>query len=132
VQAFDPQQMQVYGALLAPFLVCVAFGFLILTSRFIMPTVGMHMVRCLVPATIWGSDMDRYWIYVVADIFAAMLHAVYHRIVPPHHIQVLNEVKAELEETASTASTASPSLPSPQSPSASADGGSKTMTKSLL
>ena len=80
--------MQVFGALLATFLVVVAFGLMVLLSRYIAPGVGMHMVRCVTPDVIWGANMSKSWVYIIGDVVAALVHALFMKVVPPHHVQV--------------------------------------------
>ncbi len=58
----------------------------------------LAQVRCIVPMSLWGSDMSKTWVYVVADIVAAGLHALFINLVPPHHVQVLLSLNFRSQE----------------------------------
>ena len=89
--AFDPQQFQVFGPVLAPIVLVLVIMFAILTSAAVMPGLGFNIVRCAAPAIVSGKHLDQLWIYIVADLTAAVIHAGYYRLVPPQHVVELEE-----------------------------------------
>jgi glycerol uptake facilitator-like aquaporin len=94
----DPRNKSLLGPVLAPFLIGLAVGVLILSLSFSIPGYGgpaMHPARCF--GVYVGSRFWSYhWVHWVGAIAASIAHAVMYCLVPPWELRNnVEEVKVQ-------------------------------------
>jgi glycerol uptake facilitator-like aquaporin len=94
----DPRNKQLLGPVLAPFLIGLTVGTLILSLSFSIPGYGgpaMHPARCFgvyVGSRFWGY----HWVHWVGPIAASIAHAIMYALVPPWELRGnVEEVKVQ-------------------------------------
>lgn len=90
--AFEPKQGQIFGPVLAPFLIGAALGVVIFAGSALVPSPAggagipsMNWTVCFGPSVVMGSFEATHWVYPVATVLVAILHGPLFVAVPPHH-----------------------------------------------
>ena len=87
--AFDPKQGQIYGQFVAPWFIGIILALIIFMSGGISSNneyigAGTNPARCLGPAVV-TADFESVWVYLIAPLIAAIVHAPLYNLAPPHH-----------------------------------------------
>eukprot|EP00898_Chlorokybus_atmophyticus_P007166 jgi/Chlat1/7450/Chrsp6S07497 len=98
--ALDPKQRQVFGPILAPFIIGATLGLLLFVSGGLQPGytgAGMNPARCFGPAVAIGH-WDNQWVYWVGPLIGCFLLGMLYRLIPPHHVVKYQQEQQQLHK----------------------------------